>query len=367
MFNRDMILHELSYYTATALPNTFRYSEKWSKIANNLFLGKIPLRGGDKDEILKVIQENGDAPLGLVVSVVKPPEINQKYYTMDPIRPEEWKADGTIDHYNLQMADFTAEVNIREAAKLVIDIQEKYRSKNKSVLIHCKAGKSRSAMLTCCVLVMFDLPADENNKDKPLEELVEIAAREIKYHRKQVSISAALKRTAVLVVNEAMMLLKINSIDEEKVPAKKALSLKERADECFADSAIKDEIKHMKIYNSISKYKDELNKNIIWRFPVQGKPERVKHIEKLLKSIDEANDSSWYESLVKMEGPAKELLDASPIMNVTDAAQDKVEREDLIEKLKNDIESLICLNLSCEKSEFRELFSTNEEKLIVHI
>ena len=102
---------------------------------------------------------------------------------MDPIRPEEWKADG-VDHENLPMKDFTADVDVRLAAEVVFKTQ-RCRDNDKSTYVHCKAGKSRSAMFVSCVLAMFDLLENKENKVKTVEELVELACKEIKFRRPQ--------------------------------------------------------------------------------------------------------------------------------------------------------------------------------------
>ena len=116
----------------------------------------------------------------------------------------------------------------------------------------------------------------------------------------------------------------------------------------------------MEIYKDLCSYKEELIGRLIWR---KSKPKRVEHIEKLLNSIQEAKDSEWYETLVTMKGPAGDLMEAAPIVNVYNSDLDKAKREKLIEKLKNDIESFICLNLGCQKHELREIFPHNENQI----
>lgn len=375
MFER--FKHEASYYSATASLNALGLTDPWNKIGKNLFLSKIPLRG-EKERIIRYISDEcKQGPLGLVVSVVQDYELNETGYFMDPIRPSEWKQTESndefaseekdaskeeshqIEQYRLDMKDFNTEVNINEAVNLIFRIQEEYRNKNKSVLIHCKAGKSRSAMLASCVLALYDLCEDENNRNKTSEELVEMAVEQILASRRQIKVSSALKQTAVKVIEEAKRIQSerlYNSIESKPLEKKQELTLKERADQCFANIEIKEEIRSMEIFQKMISYKNSLIKDASLKYP-----KRAEHIERLLTSIIEAKDGQWYAELVELSGPSKDLVKASPFFNVSDAEEDKQTREKLIEKLKNDVESLICLNLGCKKAEFREIYAREEE------
>lgn len=361
MFER--IKHEASYYSATASLNALGLTDPWNKIGKNLFLSKIPLRG-EKERIIDFItNECKQAPLGLVVSVVQDYELTETGYFMDPIRPDEWKqneqAEPPIEQCRLDMKDFNSEVNVNEAVKLIFRIQEEYREKNKSVLIHCKAGKSRSAMLASCVLAVFDLCEDKNNIMKPSEDLVEMAVEEIFANRKQIKVSSALKQTAVTIVNEARRVQNeklCKALELKQQEEKHGLSLKERADQCFSNAEIKEEIMHMEAFKNMTAYKNALIKEASLKYP-----KRAEHIERLLTAIVEAKDGQWYAELVELTGPSKDLLNASPFFNVLDADVDRHKREMLIEKLKNDVESLICLNLGCKKAVFREMYAPREE------
>jgi hypothetical protein len=59
--------------------------------------------------------------------------------------------------------------------------------------------------------------------------------------------------------------------------------------------------------------------------------------------MEKAKDDKWQEDLLKLTGPASDLLSASPYWMRGDAQTDQAEREALIHDFKNEVEKLILL------------------------
>lgn len=340
----EKLLHLVSYGFPKAMEKA-GYWDPRNLIAKNIFLSRLPEREEEK-EIIEFVKSKG-APLGLVVSTVKHYEINKSLPLMDPVRPDEWKQLG-IKHHRLPMQDFGSKVIIKTAANIVLEIQ-KCRDNNESVLVHCKAGRTRSAMLVACVLAVFDLGQDKEHKDKSPEQLIDLAVDQMLLNRKQVKLFNAIKATAAEIVIEARRMLQIQAGD---------ISSLEELNQSFANQAIKNEIMKMDAYKELVSYKDKITKDVMFK----AIPKRAQHIDKLLTSIAEAKDANWYSELIQLTGPSKDLVSAAPYFNVTDADRDKSVRESLVERLKNDVESLLCLNLGWDPAKFQSAFSPLDSK-----
>lgn len=122
-----------------------------------IILGAMPLQGGarnDADEIEKLIGADGG-----VLSVVESFENKSSGWFFFPVKPKVWLEKG-VHHLQLPTADFHA------ISEELIDRGVEYiRSKisqGKSIYVHCKAGKSRSALMVMCYLMRYEkMTADE--------------------------------------------------------------------------------------------------------------------------------------------------------------------------------------------------------------
>ena len=121
-------------------------SGEWNaadRVADSIYLRTIPSFSGSAAENCeelkaKVLKDTGK-PLGLMVSVVEHFELFEK----GSIKPRHWMDQG-VAHYHLPMADFTA--NVHTDAFIAIDeVMHQFVQQGKVVLVHCKAGRSRSA------------------------------------------------------------------------------------------------------------------------------------------------------------------------------------------------------------------------------
>lgn len=191
------VKNSASFHLATALPNALGLTQAWNSIAKNLILGRIPLKG-DKEDLFEIdfiksyCVSQGD-PLGLVVSVVEEYEITKKRKGMNPILPKNWLESG-VDHFRLTMEDGNPKVSISDVIELVFKIQQ-YRA-SKTVLIHCKAGKTRSAMVVCCVLAMFDFYDTTKSSEALVSETISYIAKS----RREINISSDFEERAVEIV-----------------------------------------------------------------------------------------------------------------------------------------------------------------------
>jgi len=319
----------------------------------SIYISRLPCRGEQELFTDKIKEES--APLKLVVSVVDEYEINDTLPSeylplMNPIRPEEWKAKG-IDQIRLEMTDFSSgsDLDFDVAARLVHDIQ-KVREKGGSVLIHCKAGRTRSAMLASCVVSLYDLLQNPENHEKPDRELVDLAIAKMTENRVQLKVHEENRVTAAKIVNAAK---KQHAFKEYKTKLtaffkayeeKHNSTLKPEINKLFADESFKKEILELQSFKDLCVYKSKLLEGAYF-----NKSHRANQIVKLIEEATEAKDSSWLISVLKTSGPTKELISAKPYFNVTDPEKDQTERESLINKLKKDAMGLLCKKLNCDE------------------
>ncbi|VDP12188.1 unnamed protein product [Onchocerca flexuosa] len=117
---------------------------KWAwynRIDDSIVLGALPFRSMLKELIEK---EN----IGAVICCTQEYEMQAVWKAMDE---KEWRKGG-IEFYALPMTDFigtTSRSSIDKAVKFVDEIAQR----GKSVYVHCKAGRTRSAMFVTCYLM----------------------------------------------------------------------------------------------------------------------------------------------------------------------------------------------------------------------
>ncbi len=352
---------------------------KWSRISENLYLSKLPFRN-DKESLENFAKKNQeeykDQPIGLVVSVTENYEVNKPVWILgyilglDPIRKDEWEAKD-IQHLLLDMEDFTTTVDLEKAVKALIRIQAN-REQKKAVLIHCKAGRSRSPMMVACVLAVFDVGLQTIHKEKNAEELVGLAIKIIEKERPHINLASGNINTAIKIVDDARKLLRENPnavkeyIEEEtklleSEEKKITIALKKEVDACIRSPEIKEQIMGLDSYRKLVEYKEKLLKEEPIFKSILGQPERAKHINRLIISIDEAKDSQWYKELVQLTGPLNDLISATPYWMGNNIDEDQAIRESLVKVFKADIEKLLFEKIkqksNCSFDDFHEIFS----------
>jgi len=94
--------------------------------------------------------------------------MNEDHELVYGIHPMEWKKLG-IDYKQTAVTDYTGVASL-EQIKESIGYINKYRGKNQTVYVHCKAGRYRSALITGCYLIHHYKMTPEQARDR-LKEL----------------------------------------------------------------------------------------------------------------------------------------------------------------------------------------------------
>ncbi|VDN03869.1 unnamed protein product [Thelazia callipaeda] len=117
---------------------------KWtwySRIDENIVLGALPFKSMIKELIEK---EN----VGAVVCCTEEYENRVVWKAVDE---QEWRKRG-VEFYALPMTDFVGTAS-RSSIDKALKFVDENTQKGKSVYVHCKAGRTRSAMFVACYLM----------------------------------------------------------------------------------------------------------------------------------------------------------------------------------------------------------------------
>jgi hypothetical protein len=352
----DRFRHVTTYWLVRAEEKLGLYNKE-DKIADYLYLSSLPMRGDEENLIKKVGASNSGSLL--VVSAVEKYENHETMFWMDPVRPIEWKktfkvddSEVKVDHIQLVMKDFEdgKEINIQSAAEIVLAIQQ-FRNEKKSVLVHCKAGRTRSAMLVACVLALYDLGQLPENATKSSEALIDLAVKFIHKYRPQINVPENVQLTAIKIVNMVKNILR----GEEKLEE----PLRTKIDRLAINPLVKDTLKEVESYLKLRQYRDNAIIKTGALFSKVKPVKRAEHIDKFMGSVEsfDKHDGSWLTHLMCKTGPIREFLDADPYTYFAgDRDEDKRERARLIAKLKEDVEKFICKNLECSLEQLRLFF-----------
>ncbi|KJH40623.1 dual specificity phosphatase, catalytic domain protein [Dictyocaulus viviparus] len=140
------MLVNLAFYPSLGynLLRNYLQPSKWmwyNRIDETIVVGALPFKSM-QDELIK--KEN----IGGVVCCVEDYELQ---YAYNAIQKEDWIAAGVSVHH-IPMSDFVGSAGraqIDSAVQFIEDIS----STGKSVYVHCKAGRTRSATVAVCYLV----------------------------------------------------------------------------------------------------------------------------------------------------------------------------------------------------------------------
>jgi hypothetical protein len=174
------------------------------QIAEGLFLGMIPIKKAWEtnefdDQHLAIIElakkSNAERPLKLVISTVEHDELLGKGFASikEMVSTDEWMKN-KVEQVLVSVPDFSANVK----NEIVIDAIEKMRKciENKgAVYVHCKAGRSRSAMLCVIYLSVYGL---DPTASSPMT--FEAAFNIVKSKRPQVELHETQKAKAAEVI-----------------------------------------------------------------------------------------------------------------------------------------------------------------------
>ncbi len=108
-----------------------------------------------QSSIFGLFERIKDRPTGLIVACNDYFELaGRGIKSHDIISPSDYEEHG-IQHHFLPIADFTANVD----DKLVVDtlsLMKQFNQQQKPIVVHCKAGRSRSAMIVVLHLIQID-------------------------------------------------------------------------------------------------------------------------------------------------------------------------------------------------------------------
>lgn len=113
----------------------------YNRVDDTLILGAMPFQSMKQELVQK---EN----VGGVVCCTEEYELKA---AMNAMREEDWKKEG-VEWFNVPMKDFTGtapRAEINEAVEFI----ENVAAKGKTVYVHCKAGRTRSATVATCYLM----------------------------------------------------------------------------------------------------------------------------------------------------------------------------------------------------------------------
>lgn len=164
-----------------------------SEIDTNVYLGQLPKTNiQNHSKMTAVVSCNSYFELA---GLATPPNCTVADIT-------KWK-----NHFHLMFPDFTADTGI-DLIIHTLDFMSKQQKNKNTLLIHCKAGRSRSALLAALLYIM-NHPGDSINNttsysSEGLMHLLENAIAEIQEKRSQVSIGPEKKKLGVDVLQRCL-------------------------------------------------------------------------------------------------------------------------------------------------------------------
>ena len=117
----------------------------WDRVSEQLILGGIPLKSKKHHEVLL-----REAKSLSVLSLLEDLEINGRGLFFEVLSQKDWQECG-VEHCHVPVPDFSS-LSLTELDKSVAFITEQV-VRGKTVYIHCKAGRGRSATALICYLM----------------------------------------------------------------------------------------------------------------------------------------------------------------------------------------------------------------------
>ena len=118
----------------------------WHQIVPGLYLGGIPLSDQNHLEQIKFLGA------GSVLAILEDDEAENETFFSTPVREHEWRASG-IDYRRLSCPDMHP-MSMEELEESILWLNEQVEA-GRTVYVHCKAGRGRSAMIVLAYLIVF--------------------------------------------------------------------------------------------------------------------------------------------------------------------------------------------------------------------
>jgi len=330
--------------------------DKWNYVSDELILGKLPFLT-ECDDIIQYAKTSDEKkshqkPLGLIVSVVDYFELGGNAFLKKIATPLDWK-NKNVEHYSLPIADFGADVPVT-AIIHAIDAIRKCVLENKSVYIHCKAGRGRSAMLSAIYLALFDNACIDLNPKIALDNAIE----KIKSQRCHIVLDSIKYQKAFETVQTLQKII-LQEVAETQVQDEEKNIIK-KLDILLSKDATKMEIAQLASFKELAFYGAS----------ILGSSNRTNIIKMFFKKILNAENSDWLLSYFK---ELQDLRDAQPILfskrenNLLGLVEDRKKRIQLCDDFDRELADYICSKLPCDKNELpivqKEEKSKNQHSL----
>ena len=356
---------------------------RWDRVAKNLYLGILPSFGQYKQLIDEVRKNGGE--LSAVVSVVTMPHLVG--FGVDPL--SVW-IEENIEQRVLLIPDFTANADNRDIINSVLFMEQivkginatnkeenkKDEKNEKAIFVHCKAGKSRSAMICLIYLYFFgkeeglNLSGDINDINADVKTIEEYLISK----RIQVEILPCQREKAIEVINimrqlqkEGKLSIVAESNENQKTTfpiEEKPKDIKSALKETLHSLHLKNEIIHLPSFlamgyyalcNQYSWFRKAVNSfgyflNII-KEEAQDSPQK-KSIKDFFISIYSAKDETWYLDLINSQGPLQKFKEIDTYsFGMWNNEGDKKERGKLCDGFIQDLNSYLADSLNCNVEE----------------
>jgi len=322
---------------------------KHNQVISGLFLGVIPTAttyigehiSNSADQIIEdILNANPTKPLGLVVSVVEPDELaGEGFSGVTMAQPKDW-IERNIEHRLVEMRDFSAVVDIKTAIDAILKMKEVIDS-GKAVYIHCKAGRSRSAMFCAIYLSLFMI-----NPLTGMNYTLEEAEVLIRNARKQICIEDAKMILAAEIIEEIQKILNISAVPETK---EEIALTHERLNQFLVDSHTKERVLQLSCTLNLEDY--ALRAEKLHRFTSCHRTELVNELTMLIKK---PHSEQWFFAV--LEHPNNPLLrfeQAEPAR--TDSPDDSMLRRRLAQAFVDEVLEFTTSALSCSREELMTL------------
>jgi hypothetical protein len=336
--------------------------DAYNHIADGLFLGMIPIKESvfntaqfndqHKQIIAFAKKTNPDRPLKLVVSVIEPGELKGEGFgsIKSMVSPEDWKAEKVENHILVKMADFTADVVTEDAIKAITKMRECI-VQGGSVYVHCKAGRSRSAMMCAIYLALYgDNPLVK--AEMPLDDTIKLLIKK----RKQVELDALKIQKAQEIIAEMQKSFK--HVIQSTIPDPSPVVLQNISQYLIDEKKLVQNLNLQSIKDSILKLDvtRELMTYTTKPCCAMFSDKNVCAIKRFFNLLNEPASDKWFSML--MDTKPGGLLSSFINDNKSEAAV----REKLVTTLQHEVVHRLCETLACDQQDFLNVLQIAEPK-----